>query len=504
MAGDNAPSFDARGDIRAAAVGYGKSIAVGVALEEFDDPSTSENWQGYALGNPDFIVGTGIVWGLDVNDDQVADFNAVMVSDGVNVIAGVTNADGSVILCSGSPSWVAASNAYYVAFTPSCIGSAAHVRAQGFMIYETAIDISSDSTTWTRQVLKPGATTHPASPKSGYWMLGSDGQVYPFGGAVGFSGMVAHAAAMAPRKDGKGYWVVDHTGHVFAYGTAKFFGGAPALGSGEFVSTISATPDGGGYWLFTNKGRVFPFGDAHSFGDMTGTHLNGPIVASVATPSGHGYYMVGSDGGIFCFGDAHFHGSTGNLRLNRPVVGISPTPNGNGYWLVASDGGVFAFNAPFRGSMGGAHLNKAVDGLVAFGNGYLMAASDGGVFDFSNKPFLGSLATTSADGADHRPRRVQHLGLLGDRRRGGVRLRRTRRRDRRCGRLLLGRRSGRRDRGGRNRGRRNGGGRRHRRSRTDVSVAGLLRRSEHEDRLALVDECVEVVGDMHRDACASV
>jgi hypothetical protein len=77
--------------------------------------------------------------------------------------------------------------------------------------------------------------------------------------------------------------------------------------------------------------------------------------------------------------------------LNKPVVGISPSPDGKGYWLVASDGGVFAFSAPFRGSMGGAHLNKAVDGLVAFGNGYLMAASDGGIFNFSNKPFLGSL-----------------------------------------------------------------------------------------------------------------
>ena len=52
---------------------------------------------------------------------------------------------------------------------------------------------------------------------------------------------------------------------------------------------------------------------------------------------------------------------------------------------------MFAFGAPFRGSMGGAKLNKPVNGLVAFGNGYLMVASDGGIFDFSNKPFVGSL-----------------------------------------------------------------------------------------------------------------
>ena len=68
-----------------------------------------------------------------------------------------------------------------------------------------------------------------------------------------------------------------------------------------------------------------------------------------------------------------------------------PDPDGAGYWLVAVDGGVFAFDAPFRGSMGGAHLNRPIVGMVSFGNGYLMVAADGGIFDFSTKPFLGSL-----------------------------------------------------------------------------------------------------------------
>ncbi|HKN90696.1 MAG TPA: hypothetical protein VJ622_10465, partial [Acidimicrobiia bacterium] len=62
-----------------------------------------------------------------------------------------------------------------------------------------------------------------------------------------------------------------------------------------------------------------------------------------------------------------------------------------GYWLVASDGGIFAFNAPFRGSMGGQHLNKPVVGMVRFADGYLMVGADGGIFDFSSANFLGSL-----------------------------------------------------------------------------------------------------------------
>ena len=228
-------------------------------------------------------------------------------------------------------------------------------------------------------------------PNSGYWMLGADGVVYPFGGAAHFAGSVPHATAMTPRRDGKGYWVVDSRGHVFTYGT-PYKGGAPALAPFEIITTIAATPSNNGYWLISNRGRVFPFGDAKFLGDMSKVRLNGPVVASVATPTGHGYYMVGTDGGIFTFGDAHFRGSMASVHLNKPIVGLSPTPNNAGYWLVASDGGVFAFNAPFRGSMGGTRLNKPVNGLVAFGNGYLMVASDGGIFDFSNKPFFGSLA----------------------------------------------------------------------------------------------------------------
>ena len=230
------------------------------------------------------------------------------------------------------------------------------------------------------------------APRSGYWMLGSDGKVYAFGSAKNAGSAAGPAVAIAARLDGNGYWTTNWAGDVTHLGTAGDHGGHPALLPGEVVSTISSTPSGNGYWLFTNRGRAFPYGDAQFYGDMSGTALNGPIIASVATATGHGYYMVGSDGGVFSFGDARFHGSTGGMHLNQPIVGISPTPDNRGYWLVASDGGVFAFVASFRGSMGATHLNKAVNGLVAYGNGYLMVASDGGIFDFSDKAFGGSLA----------------------------------------------------------------------------------------------------------------
>jgi hypothetical protein len=239
------------------------------------------------------------------------------------------------------------------------------------------------------------ASSNPVSivRRSGYWMLGADGRVYPFGDAQPLGNASGPAVAIATRADGSGYWITDAAGNVDGFGTAHPHGGHPALQAGELVSAIAATPSGNGYWLFTNRGHARAYGDAHFYGDMTGTDLNGRVVASVATPSGHGYYMVGSDGGVFSFGDARFHGSTGDLRLNEPIVGIAPDPSNRGYWLVASDGGVFAFNAPFRGSMGATSLAKPVNGLVAYGNGYLMVASDGGIFDFSDKPFVGSLGS---------------------------------------------------------------------------------------------------------------
>jgi hypothetical protein len=242
--------------------------------------------------------------------------------------------------------------------------------------------------------VKPGQT--------GYWMLGANARVYPFGNArtflanyfFGVRRTVSTGVAIAGLRSGSGYWILAEDGGVSAHGNAQWSGERPALQFGERLTSISGSPTGKGYWLFTNRGRAFAYGDAMHFGDMSGVPLNGAIVASAATPTGRGYYMVGSDGGIFAFGDARFHGSMGGKRLNKPVVGIAPTPDNRGYWLVGSDGGVFAFNAPFRGSLGSVHLNKPVNGLVAFGNGYLMVASDGGVFAFSNKPFLGSLGAS--------------------------------------------------------------------------------------------------------------
>ena len=248
------------------------------------------------------------------------------------------------------------------------------------------------------QPAPPPQAPAPAPANTGYWMLGADGKVYPFGAAVSGGDAVGRtngsAVGIATTPDNAGYWLATTSGQVFAFGTAPALGSVPAgaVTPGELVTGIAGTPTGKGYIVFTTRGRAIAFGDAPHLGDMANTPLNGPVYGGSITPSGKGYYMVASDGGIFTFGDAAFLGSMGGKRLNAPVRGLVPTASGAGYWLVASDGGIFTFgDAAFLGSMGATPLNKPVVGMVRYGNGYLMVASDGGIFTFSNLAFVGSL-----------------------------------------------------------------------------------------------------------------
>jgi PQQ-like domain len=229
---------------------------------------------------------------------------------------------------------------------------------------------------------------------NGYWVAGTNGNIYPFGSAPSCGSLAGVALAqpivgMAGRST-PGYWLVARDGGIFAFGTAQFHGSMGGRHLNQPMVGMAPTRSGNGYWTVASDGGVFSFGDARFHGSMGGLHLNQPIVGMAATPSGNGYWMVAADGGIFAFGDARFHGSMGGLHLNQPMVGMAATPSGNGYWTVASDGGVFSFgNAPFRGSTGSIHLVSPIAGMEGQGAGYRFVAGDGGVFAFG-LPFAGS------------------------------------------------------------------------------------------------------------------
>ncbi len=246
-----------------------------------------------------------------------------------------------------------------------------------------------------------------ATEQPGYWLLGADGRVHPFGASAYHGdtrGSSVAAVDLSGMPDGAGYVVLQEDCALRAFGSARAvpFGDPRAhtrFVAGDRCTAVALTPDGRGGWVFTGAGRAIPVGSALFYGDMAGTPLNGPVLDGAATPSGRGYYLVGSDGGVFAFGDARFEGSMGGRPLNAPVRAIVPDPDGVGYWLVARDGGVFAFGAAFRGSMGGQRLNRPMSGMVSYGNGYILVAEDGGPFVFSDQPFLGSLGDDPPDTA---------------------------------------------------------------------------------------------------------
>jgi hypothetical protein len=235
-------------------------------------------------------------------------------------------------------------------------------------------------------------------PLSGYWLVASDGGIFPFGraggwGSTGNMRLNQPIVGMASTPSGRGYWLVASDGGIFPFGDAGGYGSTGNIHLNKPVVGMAPTPSGHGYWLVASDGGIFPFGDAGGYGSTGNIHLNQPVVGMASTPSGHGYWLVASDGGIFPFGDAGGYGSTGNIRLNQPIVGMAATPSGHGYWLVASDGGIFPFgDAGGYGSTGNIRLNRPIVGMSATqdGRGYWLVAADGGIFTFGDAPYLGS------------------------------------------------------------------------------------------------------------------
>jgi hypothetical protein len=258
----------------------------------------------------------------------------------------------------------------------------------------------------------PTTQLHPsqaALPES-YWLVGSDGGVFSFGGAPfygseGGKSLTKPIVGMSVDLATGGYWLAASDGGVFSF-DSPFNGSVPAIGihTSDIVG-MASTPDGKGYWLVGSDGGVFSFGDAGYFGSLPGQGIHvSNVVGVAATPDGKGYWLVGSDGGIFSFGDAGYYGSVpgeppilcpaaGGCVSALPYVGMAATPDGKGYWLPVASGGISSFgDATYYGSQAGQTLTKPIVGMAGFGaGGYWLVGSDGGVFAFGNAQYEGSL-----------------------------------------------------------------------------------------------------------------
>ena len=207
----------------------------------------------------------------------------------------------------------------------------------------------------------------------------------------------APIVGVAALPTGGGYWEVGADGAVFPFGSAGTYGSLAGRHLNAPIVGIAAAPTGKGYWLVASDGGIFAFGSAGYYGSMGGKHLNAPIVGIAASPTGHGYWEVASDGGIFTFGTASFDGSMGGSHLNAPIAGMAASPTGHGYWLVASDGGIFALGgAPFDGSSVSASAGARTVGMAPDGSsGYWEVASAGQLYSMGDATFDGAVVAAS-------------------------------------------------------------------------------------------------------------
>lgn len=132
---------------------------------------------------------------------------------------------------------------------------------------------------------------------TGYWLAGSDGGVFSFGGAPyrgsvpGLKISVSNIRGIASPPSGIGYWLLGTDGGVFSFNVGYHGNGR---GKGTDYVAIASTYTGKGYWLLESNGTVRPFGDA------TGGTVNkgSGAVAIVGSSSGYGYWVLHSNGSI--------------------------------------------------------------------------------------------------------------------------------------------------------------------------------------------------------------
>jgi hypothetical protein len=243
------------------------------------------------------------------------------------------------------------------------------------------------------------STIRTSMVPASYWVLGSNGNVYRFGGAPNFGTLPGHQVrasnviALVPSPDGQGYWMLGRDGGVFAFGSAHFYGSLGGKHLKGAIVGMAATPDGRGYWMLGRDGGVFTFGSAHFYGSLGGKHLNSPIVGMTASPDGKGYWLVAANGAMYRFGSAQMFGSLAGKTLASQAVGMVATADGKGYWVFTSKGAVYAFgDAKMFGSLAGKTLSSPITGMASTpdSNGYWLVARNGSVYNFGSAANFGS------------------------------------------------------------------------------------------------------------------
>ena len=91
---------------------------------------------------------------------------------------------------------------------------------------------------------------------------------------------------MAVTSTGIGYYLVASDGGLFPFGDAvqHSYGSTGGTRLNQPIVGMGHSPSGDGYWLVAQDGGIFAFGDAGFFGSTGNIKLNKPINGMGALP----------------------------------------------------------------------------------------------------------------------------------------------------------------------------------------------------------------------------
>ncbi len=238
-----------------------------------------------------------------------------------------------------------------------------------------------------RLVVGIAAARPVPAPPAGYDVLQQNGAVSSFGGAGNFGGaqdltLKGPAVDMAVTPDGRGYWIVTSNGSVYPYGDAYFYGSpgsGPPPAAGHNIVSIVPTADGQGYWLCDASGVVRAYGDARQLPSLPASYAGPPIVAFAVLPGEAGALAVDAAGDVYPLGRATSYGSLTGQTLAYPIVAMALTPDGRGYWLTDSEGDVYSFGDAASPVAPPSSLSGTVVGITGpkSGTGYWAVTTTG-------------------------------------------------------------------------------------------------------------------------------
>jgi hypothetical protein len=85
--------------------------------------------------------------------------------------------------------------------------------------------------------------------------------------------LIKPIVGMDATPDGGGYWLVASDGGIFPFGDAAGYGSTGSVRLNSPIIGMEGTPDGHGYWLYAADGGLFPFGDAPGYGSLGATRI---------------------------------------------------------------------------------------------------------------------------------------------------------------------------------------------------------------------------------------